>query len=94
MNFLNWSAEGTTITQEELDKFVESRSRPGTEEIVSYREDGFHGFKPKKGVKNHGTIEHPKYNIIHGLCPCAVCGHKYTIECYKADCQCCSQHCT
>ena len=95
MNSLKWDAKGTTVTQKELDKYLKSRSRPGTTEDLLCCPDDFHGFKPKDGIeKIREENGKPVYRLTHGLCPCAVCGHQYDLECYKKDCKCCSEKCT
>ena len=78
MNKLKWSAKGTTLTQRELDKYVKSLTRAGTKQNITAGKRD-----------NRKTLE-----VTHGLCPCGDCGHKYSYECYKADCQCCSGFCT
>lgn len=78
MNKLGWKAEGTTLTQDELDKYVKSMARPGTSKPVTA------GKRNKKEKKI----------VTAGLCPCDKCSHMYSYECYKADCQCCSGFCT
>lgn len=92
MNRLNWLATGTTLTQVQLDWYVDYRMRhTNLGETVSgvYRPDSHYGFQAKPKFKRVGWAEEnakdgqkkPIYETIVGLCPCKVCDHTYMLEC-------------
>ena len=102
MNKLNWSAEGTTITQEQLDEWLALYPRAGEVIESKMRPDSHYGFRAKQEFKRVGWAEDlakdgqkkPIYPLKIALCPCKVCGHTYMLECEIAGCDCCSEPCT
>jgi hypothetical protein len=108
MNRLNWFAgetedhPQTTLTQDQLDKYIAISPSAGDRVEGVYRPDNHYGFQAKPNFKRVGWAEErakdgqkkPIYEHVLGLCPCKVCNHTYEIECEIIGCNCCSEFCT
>lgn len=64
--------------------YLESRARPLEVKKVTY----IHSERENYGLPVEGEVE-----LEAGMCPCAICGHEFMLECEDENCECCTSTC-